>query len=64
MMIFKEKYRKKPLKYDISYATNIILLKGQKLKREGKYEEAQKIYDFILDYDGASGILYIAMAKI
>ncbi|WP_339017894.1 hypothetical protein HUW83_09030 [Fusobacterium animalis] len=63
MILFKEKYRKKPPKYDISYATNIILLKGQKLKREGKYEEAQKIYDFILDYDGASGILYIAMAK-
>lgn len=63
MKLFKNEYRVKPPKYDISYAINTILLEGQKLKREGKYKEAQKIYDFILDYDGASGILYIAMAK-
>ncbi|WP_338945021.1 hypothetical protein LDK12_11275 [Fusobacterium pseudoperiodonticum] len=52
-----------PPKYDISTATNQILLGGQKLKRLGKYEEAQEIYNYILSTDGASGILYIAMAK-
>ena len=49
MKLFKNKYRTKPPKYDIPYAINTILLEGQKLKREGKYEEAQKIYDLILD---------------
>lgn len=61
--LYKSDYKLTPPKYDITAETNKILLEGQKLKREGKYEEAQKIYDAILESDGASGILYIAMAK-
>lgn len=61
--LYKCYYNSIPPKYDITSETNKILLRGQKLKREGKYEEAQKIYDEILKDDGASGVLYIAMAK-
>lgn len=61
--LFKEKYNKLPTKYDITSEVNIMLLKGRDLKRIGKYSEAQEIYDKILKDDGASGILYIAMAK-
>ncbi|HEY4534287.1 MAG TPA: hypothetical protein VIG61_09050, partial [Fusobacterium sp.] len=63
MALFKNEYTTKPSKYDIHHTTNIVLLEGQKLKREGKYGEAQAIYDLIFKYNGASGILYIAMAK-
>lgn len=61
--LYKSVYNSIPPKYDITSETNVKLLEGQKLKREGKYEEAQKIYDEILEDDGASGVLYIAMAK-
>ena len=63
MKLFKDIYHKLPPKYDITSEINKILLKGRDLKRIGKYEEAQKIYDGILQIDGASGILYIAIAK-
>lgn len=44
MILFKNKYRTKPSKYGIPQAVNMVLLKGQKLKREGKYEEAISLF--------------------
>lgn len=52
-----------PEKYDITDDVNKRLLEGQAYKRKGNYIKANKIYDEILKSDGASGILYIAMAK-
>ncbi|MGP1429855.1 MAG: tetratricopeptide repeat protein [Fusobacterium sp.] len=63
IILYKEKYNKTPNKYGITYKINEILLKGQKFKRLGEYKKAQDIYDGILQIDGASGILYIAIAK-
>lgn len=51
------------MKYDISDRINDMLLVGQSYKRKGMYEEANKIYSNILEIDGPSGLLYIAMAK-
>jgi hypothetical protein len=52
-----------PETYSITEEASLKIREAVKLKRNGKYEEAKKIYRDIFIKYGASGELYVAMAK-